>query len=40
LLDRGGGSTPFIDAGSKVGVVNIVTGDKREKPYPYALMIP
>jgi 2-polyprenyl-6-methoxyphenol hydroxylase-like FAD-dependent oxidoreductase len=49
LLDRGGGSAPFIDAGFKVGAVNFITGDKAighvsmagvKSPYPYALMIP
>lgn len=49
LLDRGGGSAPFVDAGFKVGAVNIITGDKTighasmasvKSPYPYALMLP
>ena len=43
LLDRGGGSAPFIDAGFKVDAVNIITGDKTighatmasvQSPYP------
>src|SRR5271156_6631281 len=28
LLDRGGGSTPFINAGFKVEAVNFIAGDK------------
>src|SRR5580698_8500799 len=49
LLDRGGGSAPFVDAGFKVGAVNILTGGRVvghvdmgsvETPYPYALMLP
>jgi 2-polyprenyl-6-methoxyphenol hydroxylase-like FAD-dependent oxidoreductase len=49
LLDRGGGSAPFIDAGFKVDAVNILTGGQVvghvdmgsvETPYPYALMLP
>jgi flavin-dependent dehydrogenase len=28
LLDRGGGSTPFIDAGFKAEAVNFIAGDK------------
>ena len=49
LLDRGGGSAPFIDAGFKVGSVNFIAGDKTighvsmagvNSPYPYALMLP
>ncbi|HEX3350960.1 MAG TPA: FAD-dependent monooxygenase, partial [Acetobacteraceae bacterium] len=49
LLDRGGGSAPFIDAGFKVGAVNFIAGhqaighlsmDSVESPYPYALMLP
>ena len=49
LLDRWGGSAPFVDAGFKVGAVNIITGDKTighasmasvKSPYPYALMLP
>src|SRR5271170_6776275 len=49
LLDRGGGSAPFIDAGFKVGAVNFIAGDKTighvstasvQSPHPYALMIP
>ena len=49
LLDRSGGSAPFIDAGFKVGAVNILTGGEVvghvdmgsvETPYPYALMLP
>jgi 2-polyprenyl-6-methoxyphenol hydroxylase-like FAD-dependent oxidoreductase len=49
LLDRGGGSGPFLDAGFKVGAVNFMTGDRSighvsmdsvKSPYPYALMLP
>ncbi len=49
LLDRGGGSAPFVDAGFKVTAVNIIAGDKTvghvsmesvQSPYPYALMLP
>ncbi|MGA2578557.1 MAG: FAD-dependent monooxygenase [Bryobacteraceae bacterium] len=49
LLDRGGGSAPFIDAGFKVQAVNLITGDKVigrvsmesvQSPYPYGLMLP
>jgi 2-polyprenyl-6-methoxyphenol hydroxylase-like FAD-dependent oxidoreductase len=49
LLDRGGGSAPFIDAGFKVDAVNILAGGQVvghvdmgsvETPYPYALMLP
>jgi 2-polyprenyl-6-methoxyphenol hydroxylase-like FAD-dependent oxidoreductase len=49
LLDRGGGSAPFVNAGFKVTAVNIITGDKTightsmasvQSPYPYALMLP
>jgi 2-polyprenyl-6-methoxyphenol hydroxylase-like FAD-dependent oxidoreductase len=49
LLDRGGGSAPFIDAGWKVGAVNVIAGDKAighvsmdsvQSPYPFALMLP
>jgi 2-polyprenyl-6-methoxyphenol hydroxylase-like FAD-dependent oxidoreductase len=49
LLDRGGGSAPFIDAGFKADAVNFLTGaqvvgrvsmDSVETPYPYALMLP
>ncbi len=49
LLDRGGGSAPFIDAGFKVGSVNFIAGDKTigrvdmgevKSPYPYGLMLP
>ena len=49
LLDRGGGSAPFVDAGFKVDAVNMITGDKTighasmasvQSPYPYALMLP
>ena len=28
LLDRGGGSAPFVDAGFKAEAVNFITGDK------------
>jgi 2-polyprenyl-6-methoxyphenol hydroxylase-like FAD-dependent oxidoreductase len=49
LLDRGGGSAPFVDAGFKVKAVNFLTGEKLvghvsmdsvQSPYPYALMLP
>jgi 2-polyprenyl-6-methoxyphenol hydroxylase-like FAD-dependent oxidoreductase len=49
LLDRGGGSAPFVNAGFKVDAVNIIRGDmtvghvstaRVQSPYPYALMIP
>ncbi|HEY1723030.1 MAG TPA: FAD-dependent monooxygenase, partial [Magnetospirillaceae bacterium] len=49
LLDRGGGSAPFIEAGFKALAVNFIVGDKAigrvtmdgvRSPYPYGLMIP
>jgi 2-polyprenyl-6-methoxyphenol hydroxylase-like FAD-dependent oxidoreductase len=49
LLDRGGGSAPFVDAGFKVEAVNIVAGEKVigrvsmesvKTPYPFGLMLP
>jgi 2-polyprenyl-6-methoxyphenol hydroxylase-like FAD-dependent oxidoreductase len=49
LLDRGGGSAPFVDAGFKAHAVNIIVGDKvigrvsmesAQSPYPYGLMLP
>ena len=49
MLDRGGGSAPFIEAGFKVQAVNLITGDKVigrvtmdsvQSPYPYGLMLP
>ena len=49
LLDRGGGSAPFVNAGFKALAVNIITGNKVvgrvsmetvSSPYPYGLMIP
>jgi len=50
LLDRGGGSSPFVEAGFKVHAVNVVardgkvmgrvTMDSVDSPYPYALMLP
>jgi 2-polyprenyl-6-methoxyphenol hydroxylase-like FAD-dependent oxidoreductase len=49
LLDRGGGSAPFVSAGFKVQAVNIIAGDKVigrvsmegvHTPYPYGLMLP
>ena len=49
LLDRGGGSTPFVDAGLKVLAVNFIAGETVigrvsmegvHSPYPYALMLP
>jgi 2-polyprenyl-6-methoxyphenol hydroxylase-like FAD-dependent oxidoreductase len=49
LLDRGGGSAPFINAGFKAVAVNFITGEKVvghvsmeavRSPYPYGLMLP
>jgi 2-polyprenyl-6-methoxyphenol hydroxylase-like FAD-dependent oxidoreductase len=49
LLDRGGGSAPFVDAGFKAEAVNFIAGDKLigrvtmgsvQSPYPYGLMLP
>jgi 2-polyprenyl-6-methoxyphenol hydroxylase-like FAD-dependent oxidoreductase len=49
LLDRGGGSAPFVDAGFKAKAVNFIAGDKVigrvsmesvQSPYPYGLMLP
>jgi len=50
LLDRGGGSAPFIDAGYKAHAVNFVAGDGKlmgrvtmdaiPSPYPFGLMLP
>ena len=49
LLDRGGGSAPFVDAGFKVLAVNFIAGEKVigrvsmegvQSPYPFALMLP
>jgi 2-polyprenyl-6-methoxyphenol hydroxylase-like FAD-dependent oxidoreductase len=49
LLDRGGGSDPFVDAGFKAEAVNIVAGGNIigrvsmanvQSPYPYGLMLP
>jgi 2-polyprenyl-6-methoxyphenol hydroxylase-like FAD-dependent oxidoreductase len=49
LLDRGGGSAPFVDAGFKAEAVNIIAADKlvgrvnmesAQSPYPYGLMLP
>ena len=49
LLDRGGGSAPFIAAGFKAEAVNIIAGDKLighvgmagvNSPYPFGLMLP
>ena len=49
LLDRGGGSAPFVNAGFKAVAVNIIAGDKVighvsmehvQSPYPYGLMLP
>jgi 2-polyprenyl-6-methoxyphenol hydroxylase-like FAD-dependent oxidoreductase len=50
LLDRGGGSAPFVEAGFNVHAVNVVAGDGKvmghvtmdsvDSPYPYALMLP
>ena len=49
LLDRGGGSAPFVEAGFKAQAVNIIAGDKVigrvgmdsvSSPYPFGLMLP
>jgi 2-polyprenyl-6-methoxyphenol hydroxylase-like FAD-dependent oxidoreductase len=49
LLDRGGGSAAFVEAGFKAEAVNFVAGDKVigrvtmesvRSPYPYGLMLP
>ena len=49
LLDRGGGSAPFVDAGFKAEAVNVIAGDKLigrvsmasvQSPYPFGLMLP
>ena len=49
LLDRGGGSAPFVDAGFKTEAVNFIAGDKVigrvsmegvRTPYPFGLMLP
>jgi len=49
LLERGGGSAPFVNAGFKVEGVNFVARDrvigrvtvrKVQSPYPYGLMLP
>jgi 2-polyprenyl-6-methoxyphenol hydroxylase-like FAD-dependent oxidoreductase len=49
LLDRGGGSSPFVDAGFRAEAVNFIAGDKVigrvamdsvQSPYPYGLMLP
>jgi 2-polyprenyl-6-methoxyphenol hydroxylase-like FAD-dependent oxidoreductase len=50
LLDRGGGSRPFVDAGFKVHGANFLANDGEvvghvsldavKSPYPYALMLP
>ena len=49
LLDRGGGSAPFVDAGFKAEAVNFIAGDRAigrvsmesvQSPYPYGLMLP
>jgi 2-polyprenyl-6-methoxyphenol hydroxylase-like FAD-dependent oxidoreductase len=50
LLDRGGCSVPFIEAGFKAHAVNFVAGDGKlmghvsmeavQSPYPYGLMLP
>jgi 2-polyprenyl-6-methoxyphenol hydroxylase-like FAD-dependent oxidoreductase len=49
LLDRAGGSSPFIAAGRKVHAVNMIAGSELiarvelgiiESPYPWALMLP
>jgi 2-polyprenyl-6-methoxyphenol hydroxylase-like FAD-dependent oxidoreductase len=49
LLDRGGGSAPFVNAGFKVDAANFIARDKIvghvsmksvQSPYPFALMLP
>src|SRR5882757_8999458 len=49
LLDRGGGSAPFVDAGFKSVAMNFIADgkligrvsmDSVNSPYPYALMLP
>ena len=50
LLDRGGGATPFVEAGCKATAVNFVAGDGKlmghvsmdevQSPYRYGLMLP
>ena len=49
LLDRGGGSAPFVDAGFKAKAVNIIAGEEVigrvsmenvQSPYPFGLMLP
>jgi 2-polyprenyl-6-methoxyphenol hydroxylase-like FAD-dependent oxidoreductase len=49
LLDRGGGSAPFVEAGFKAEAVNFIAGDKVigrvsmesvQTPYPFGLMLP
>jgi 2-polyprenyl-6-methoxyphenol hydroxylase-like FAD-dependent oxidoreductase len=49
LLNRGGGSAPFVEAGFKAEAVNFVAGDKMigrvtmdsvQSPYPFGLMLP
>lgn len=50
LLDRGGGSAPFVDAGFKALAVNFLAADGKlmghvsmetvQSPYPYGLMLP
>ena len=49
LLDRGGGSAPFVEAGLKAVAVNFIAGakvvgrvatDSVRSPYPYGLMLP
>ncbi|MBN8549863.1 MAG: FAD-dependent monooxygenase [Deltaproteobacteria bacterium] len=49
LLDRGGASAPFIDAGFKALAVNMIAGEKAvghvslhniQTPYPFGLMLP
>jgi 2-polyprenyl-6-methoxyphenol hydroxylase-like FAD-dependent oxidoreductase len=49
LLDRGGGSAPFVDAGFRADAVNFISGDKLigrvsmgdvQSPHAYGLMLP
>ena len=49
LLERGGGSAPFVEAGLRAEAVNFIAGGKEighvsmrsvKSPYPYGLMLP
>ena len=37
LLDRGGGSDPFVDAGFKAEAVNFIAGDKLLAASPWTV---